>query len=132
MSFPQQIAKLSEGLELLATNLQDQVRKEHGALLSQSSHAGKLANALETVSANVDRLKKGADRLKSHITQPFLQLDQQTKILERLHEASHLLRQCGRFLQLFHQLQKTTDVPEQAVTLYEIGNIFFDLNIHKK
>jgi predicted DNA-binding protein YlxM (UPF0122 family) len=41
LTITDQIKKLSEGLETLNSELQEQVRTQHSALLSQASHAGK-------------------------------------------------------------------------------------------
>lgn len=120
LSFSDQIAKLSEGLDILSTELQSQVRQEHGALLSQASHAGRLDNALEIVTRHMERLQNGADRLRNKVAAPFTLLENQTCVLSRLHDASHLLRQSGRFLQLFKELDQTKDPCRQALILFEL------------
>lgn len=127
MSISDQIKKLSEGVELLATELQTQVRQQHGALLTQASHAGKLTAALDAVNGHMSRLEAGADRLKAQINVPYAQLENQTRVLARLHEASHLLRQAGRFLLLFRKLQTVSKDPAaQASILYELEPLLDD------
>lgn len=127
ISFSHQIKKLAEGVELLSTELQSQVRQQHGALLSQASHAGKLTAALEVVNGHMARLEAGAERLKSQINTPYAQLESQTRVLARLHEASHLLRQAGRFLQIFRKLQAAAKDPAtQAYLLYELEPLLED------
>lgn len=127
MSISDQIKKLSEGVELLATELQSQVRQQHGALLTQASHAGKLTTALDAVNGHMTRLEAGADRLKAQINVPYAQLENQTRVLARLHDASHLLRQAGRFLQLFRRLQTVSKDPAaQATILYELERLLDD------
>lgn len=127
MSFAEQIKKLSEGVELLSTELQTQVRQQHGALLSQASHAGKLTAALEIVNGHMARLEAGAERLKTQINTPYAMLESQTRVLARLHDASHLLRQAGRFLQLFRKLQANAkDTATQASILYELEPLLED------
>lgn len=126
-SFSQQIKKLSEGVELLSNELQTQVRQQHGALLSQASHAGKLTAALEVVNGHMVRLEAGAERLKAQINTPYALLESQTRVLARLHEASHLLRQAGLFLQLFRKLLAATKDPiAQATILYELEPLLED------
>lgn len=127
ISFSQQIKKLSEGVELLSNELQTQVRQQHGALLSQASHAGKLTAALEVVNGHMIRLEAGAERLKAQINTPYALLESQTRVLARLHEASHLLRQAGQFLHLFRKLQASAKGPiVQATILYELEPLLED------
>lgn len=127
MSFTEQIKKLSDGVETLSTELQTQVRQQHGALLSQASHAGKLTAALEVVNGHMTRLDAGAERLKTQINAPFAMLESQTRVLSRLHDASHLLRQAGRFLHLYRRLQsKSKDSAAKAAILYEMEPLLED------
>ena len=122
-----QIKKLTDGVEQLALQLQYQVREQHDALLSQASHAGKLTAALDAVSGHMTRLEAGAERLKSQVNTPFVLLENQTRVLVRLHEVAHLLRQSGQFLQLFRQLQATAKNPTaQACVLYDLEPILGD------
>lgn len=120
LSFADQIKHLSDGLEKISLELQSQVRQQHGALLSQASHAGKLSVALDAVCGHMERLQSGADRLKNQMQGPFEKVQHQTHVLERLHSASHLLRQSGRFLQLSRKLQATNDAKVQATLLNEL------------
>jgi conserved oligomeric Golgi complex subunit 5 len=119
LTITDQIKKLSAGLDAISSELQTQVRQQHGALLSQASHAGKLTAALDSVEGSVKQLKIGADRLKSQI--PYNLLENQTKILIRLHETSNLLRQSGRFLAVHKRLEASANLADQATLLYELG-----------
>lgn len=123
ISIAEQIRQLSAGLDAVTTELQKQVRQRHGALLSQASHAGKLSVALDAVCGHMDRLRSFSDRLRAQIHAPLAVAQQQTHVLARLHDASHLLRQTGRFLQLRRQLQAATvmkNVAAQARVLHEL------------
>lgn len=69
----------------------------------------------------MDCLKTSAERLKNQVNIPYLMLENQTRVLERLHDTSHLLRQSGRFLQLYRQLQfSNKDSVAQARIMYEL------------
>lgn len=128
-SIASQIKQLSHGLDRVTAELQSQVRQQHGALLSQASHAGKLSVALDAVCGHMERLQSGADRLRAHIHAPFAVVETQTHVLERLHGASHLLRQSGRFLQLSRQLQVAAgkkDALAQACVLHELEPLVAD------
>lgn len=124
-----QIKELTAGLDRVTAELQSQVRRQHGALLSQASHAGQLSVRLDAVCGHMERLQAGADRLRAHIHQPFATCQQQTGVLARLHDASHLLRQAGRFLQLARQLQAAQaqrDAAAQARLLHELEPLAAD------
>lgn len=131
LSFTDQIKHLSDGLDKISLELQSQVRQQHGALLSQASHAGKLSSALDAVCGHMERLQAGADRLKNHMHGPFEQVQHQTHVLERLHAASHLLRQTGRFLQLTRKLNSTSDAKIQSTLLNELEPLANDTSLAK-
>lgn len=120
LSFADQIQKLTKDLETISGELQSQVREQHGALLSQASHAGKLGTALDTVCGHMERLQAGANRLKHQVNVPFELVKNQTHVLQRLHDASHLLRKAGRFLQIYRKLQSTKEATIQASLLNEL------------
>uniref|UniRef100_A0A4Y0BMS0 Conserved oligomeric Golgi complex subunit 5 n=2 Tax=Anopheles funestus TaxID=62324 RepID=A0A4Y0BMS0_ANOFN len=126
-----QIAKLSEGIEQLSSSLQKQVREQYGALLSQAKHAGTLNASIESISSHIETLRFGAERLRRQITVPYDVLETQTKVLGRLHEASHVLRQCARFLQVHKELNNTTDLAEQASIVNELEGLMEDVDLTK-
>lgn len=129
--FAEQIKKLTEGLEIISNELQSQVREQHGALLSQASHAGKLSAALECVCLHMERLQAGADRLKNQVNIPYDLVKNQTHVLQRLHDASHLLRKAGSFLQLHRKLQSTKDSRIQACLLNELEALTEDAQLNR-
>ncbi|ETN59253.1 four way stop [Anopheles darlingi] len=126
-----QIGKLSDGIEQLSTALQKQVREQYGALLSQAKHAGTLNASIESISSHIETLQFGAERLRRQITVPYEMLETQTKVLGRLHEASHVLRQCARFLQVHKELERTTDLAEQASIVNELEGLMEDVDLTK-
>lgn len=129
MTITEQIARLSDGLEQVSSHLQTQVRGQYGALLSHANHSGRLNTAISSISGHIDSLQHSADRLKKQINVPFEQLETQTKILGRLHEASHVLRQSGRFLQIYKALDKSTELPEQARIVFELESVMEDVDL---
>lgn len=132
LSISDQIKKLSEGVEQLANELQSQVRQQHGALLSQASHASTLNAALDAVNGHMSHLEAGAEQLKAQINTPYALLENQTRVLARLHEASHLLRQVGSFLNLFRKLQAASKDPTaQASILFEMEPLLDDKRLNQ-
>ncbi|XP_059609922.1 conserved oligomeric Golgi complex subunit 5-like [Phlebotomus argentipes] len=125
-SYTEQINKLAEGLDALSTELQSQVREQHGALLSQASHAGKLDGTLAVVHGHMESLVGAAGRLKSHVNTPYDVLESRTRVLGRLHETTHILRQAGIFLQLYKRLLATKEFERQATIFHEIDSLIED------
>lgn len=107
------------------------MRVQHGALLSQASHAGKLENAINIVSDHVLSIQKAGERIRNQVTVPYTTLQTQIKVLERLHDVSHILRQAGRFLQLYRKLQITKDHISQASIIYELEPIIADKELDR-
>ncbi|XP_053685173.1 conserved oligomeric Golgi complex subunit 5 [Sabethes cyaneus] len=131
MTIAEQIARLSDGMEQISTRIQTQVRDQYGTLLSQANHAGHLNASIGSISEQIEALRDGADRLKKLINGPYEQLETQTKILGRLHETSHLLRQSSRFLQIYKGLEKAAKLPDQASIVYELECLMEDVELGK-
>lgn len=120
LAINEQIRKLNDGVDLLAKQLQTQVREQHKSLLLEAQNASKLSAAVDLVNHHMNQLEVGAERLKSKINTPYDLLSNQTRALARLHDVSHILRQSNRFLQLFQKLLTTKDIAAQGVLLFEI------------
>lgn len=121
LSINEQIKKLNDGVELLAKQLQTQVREQHNSLLLEARNASKLSTAVDLVNYHMNQLELGAERLKNKINTPYELLSNQTRALARLHEISHILRQSNRFLQLFQKLRaESKDITAQASILFEL------------
>lgn len=120
LAINEQIKKLNDGVDLLAKQLQTQVREQHKSLLLEARNASKLSAAVDLVNHHMNQLEIGAERLKSKVNTPYGLLSNQTRALARLHDVSHILRQSNRFLQLFQQLSATKEIATQAVILFEI------------
>ncbi|KAJ8964314.1 hypothetical protein NQ317_014826 [Molorchus minor] len=119
LTITDQVRRLGEGIESLNLELQKQVLQKHDALLQQASHATKLESVLSTMNTHVQNLFANAERLKTQITVPYNELEKHTKVLERLHLASHVLRQVNRLQQLSKRLTSTNDPVQKATILQE-------------
>lgn len=132
LSINEQISKLSEGVELLSNHLQAQVRQQHSSLLLEASNASKLSAAVNTVNHHMIQLEAGAKSLKNEINVPYELLANQTRALTRMHDVSHLLRQSGRFLQLFRKLStESKDHAAQATILFELELLIDDEHLNE-
>lgn len=129
LAIGEQIRKLNNGVELLAKQLQTQVREHHKSLILEAQNATKCRQAVDLVSHHMEQLEMGVERLKSKINTPYGLLSNQTRALARLHDVSHILRQMNRFLQLFQKLTaESTDITAQATILFEIELLNEQLN----
>lgn len=126
LGFTEQVKKLGEGIEILNRELQKQVLENHDDLLRQASHANKLENVLSTMNMHIQNLFANAERLRSQIAVPYDQLETHTRVLGRLHRASHILRQVNRVQQLSKRLSNTNDPVQKATLLQELEQLAVD------
>ncbi|KAJ3656220.1 hypothetical protein Zmor_015314 [Zophobas morio] len=129
LTISEQVKKLGEGIELISRELQKQVLEKHDDLLRQGNHATKLENVLSTMNGHVQNLFANAERLRNQITGPYNALETHTKVLGRLHLASHILRQVNRIQQLSKRLSNTTDPVQKATILHELEQLASDSDL---
>lgn len=121
-----QIQELSKRLQNTTEELHQQVRDKHGALLQQATHAGRFDAALNTLTEDVHRVRATGHRLKVQVDTQYQLVENQTQVLGRLHEVSHLLRSAGTLLTLTAKLKNTKDVLRQAELHFELGQLIED------
>lgn len=126
-----QIQELSKRLNNINEELQQQVRDKHGALLQQATHAGRFDAALNTLADDVQRIRNSGYRLKEQVDQQYQLIENQSKVLARLHELSHLLRSSKTLLTLTSKLRNTKDVLRQAELHYELNELIEDPELKK-
>lgn len=90
-----------------------------------------MENAINIVHDHVLSIQKAGERIRNQVTLPYNTLKTQIEVLERLHDVSHILRQAGRFLQLYRKLQGTKDLISQASIIYELEPIIADKELDK-
>ncbi|KAI4465399.1 conserved oligomeric golgi complex component 5 [Holotrichia oblita] len=129
MSIAEQVTKLGEGIDRLTKELNKHILLKHGDLLRQANHATQLQEVLNTMNAHVQNLFANAERLKMQIHRPYHSLEQHTRILGRLHLASHILRQVNRIQQLNRRLSNTNDYIQKASILQELEQIAADTEL---
>lgn len=126
-----QIQELSKRLNNINEELQQQVRDKHGALLQQATHAGRFDTALNTLADDVQRIRNSSYRLKNQVDHQYQLIENQSKVLARLHELSHLLRSSKTLLTLTSKLRNTKDVLKQAELHYELNELIEDPDLKK-
>lgn len=86
---------------------------------------------MDTLSSNMERLQFKVENLKKQIYGPYDLLESQIKILERLHNTTHLLRKAEDFLLLHKNLKSATELEKQATILYEMESLIEDKELGK-
>ncbi|XP_023164195.2 conserved oligomeric Golgi complex subunit 5 isoform X1 [Drosophila hydei] len=124
-----QIQELSKRLQNTTEELHQQVRDKHGALLQQATHAGRFDAALNSLAEDVQRVRATGHRLKSQVDNQYQLVENQTQVLGRLHDVSHLLRSAGTLLTLTAKLKNTKDVLRQAELHFELGQLIEDKDL---
>lgn len=129
LTISDQIKELSKNLNSISEELRQQVREKHGALLQQATHAGRFDAALNFLSEDVQRIRATGQRLKNQVDTQHALIENQTRVLGRLHELSHLLRSSGTMLNLTSKLKSTKDVLKQADIHFELGQLIEDRDL---
>lgn len=124
-----QIQELSKRLQNTTEELHQQVRDKHSALLQQATHAGRFDAALNSLAEDVQRVRATGHRLKSQVDGQYQLVENQTQVLGRLHDVSHLLRSAGTLLTLTAKLKNTKDVLRQAELHFELGQLIEDKDL---
>ncbi|CAG9811344.1 unnamed protein product [Chironomus riparius] len=131
LSFPEQIKKLTDGLDLISTELKQKIRHDYPNLIKNSANASKLMVALESLNDDLDQLHTGVDSLKTNVYVPYQKLEKQIVVCERLYNASQLMRKIQRFLQLYRKLKETSELNKQALLVYELDGLVNDKDLMK-
>lgn len=130
MTIAEQVKKLSDGIDLLSKELQVQVFENRQDLLLQANHANKLDSVLNTMNFHVQNLFANAEKLKLQIHTPYQAIHSHTRVLGRLHLASHILRRVHRIQQLSKRLASISGDPvQQATILRELEQLGADEDV---
>ncbi|BES89234.1 C5HC2 zinc finger [Nesidiocoris tenuis] len=128
VSVSEQLAKLTEGINLLDKELQRQVLEKHEDLVSQATWVEKLQGVLSVMHVHVQSLVSSVERVRMKIVDPFNRLETQTKVLSRLHTTTDLLRRTARIQQLAKRLPGA-DPLKAAQILSELEELNRDVDL---
>lgn len=132
LALSDQIRKLSEGLETINSELQSQIRLQNPTLLKNAVSGNRLNKNLNTLSSEFQKLQERMGVLKKQINDPYESMETHIKVLERLHNSSHLLRNVSSFLQLYKNLQsESSSLEQQAHILFEMESLIEDKDLGK-
>jgi conserved oligomeric Golgi complex subunit 5 len=131
ISFPEQIKKLTDGLDLISSELKQKIRHDYPNLIKHSANASKLMVALESLDTDLMQLHTSVNNLKKNVYVPYDKLEKQIVVCERLYNASQLMRKIQKFLQLYRALKETSELNKQALLVYELDGLVQDKDLMK-
>ncbi|KAG5669687.1 hypothetical protein PVAND_017570 [Polypedilum vanderplanki] len=131
LSFPDQIKKLTDGLDLISSELKQKIRHDYPNLIKHSANASKLMVALESLNDDLTNLHLSVETLKKNVYVPYEKLEKQITVSERLYNVSQIMRKVERFLQLHRNLKETNELNKQASLVFELDSLVNDKELCK-
>ncbi|KAF7315340.1 ACT domain-containing protein [Mycena indigotica] len=99
------ISKLSAGVEDVSKQIKSVVNTHHQVLLQQAANANALAGSLTSVRSGLSDLDSSIEKLRLKVRVPYQSLQTNVSRLEKLQQASDMLRRISRFVVLARRLQ---------------------------
>lgn len=111
------ISKLNLSIEDADKQLKNAVTTHHEELLVQAASVNDLETSLKSVNGGLNELDGTLDKLRLKIRTPFQSLQSHVTRLERLHQASSILRRTSRFVILTKRLEVQLAEMDKAETV---------------
>ncbi|KAJ6593688.1 Golgi transport complex subunit 5-domain-containing protein [Mycena capillaripes] len=102
---PVAIAKLNFGVEDVSKQIKSVVNSHHEELLAQAAGANSLAGSLTSVRSGLADLDSSLEKLRLKVRVPYQSLQTNVARLQKLQQASDVLRRTSRFVVLARRLQ---------------------------
>ncbi|KAJ6558556.1 Golgi transport complex subunit 5-domain-containing protein [Mycena vulgaris] len=99
------ISKLSLGVDDVSKQIKSVVSSHHEDLLSQAASANSLAGSLTSVRSGLADLDSSLEKLRLKVRVPYQSLQTNVARLQKLQQASDVLRRTSRFVVLARRLQ---------------------------
>jgi hypothetical protein len=99
------IAKLNYGVDDVSKQIKNVVTAHHEDLLEQAAGVGEFSGSLQTVREGLDALDASLEKLRQKFRYPYQTMQANVKRLQRLQQASDVLRRTSRFTTLVKRLQ---------------------------
>ncbi|KAI0071918.1 hypothetical protein K474DRAFT_1651800 [Panus rudis PR-1116 ss-1] len=99
------VAKLTYNIEDVEKQIKNVVTTHHEELLVQAAGVGELEGSLNSVRGGLDELDNSLEKLRVKIRTPYKSLQNHVSKLERIQQASEILRRASRFVILTKRLQ---------------------------
>ena len=119
------LAQLGQSIQMLNTELHQQISSRHEDLLAQTTGIESLESVLDVMTSRIGSLKELIGRISARVTEPFEKLQSRTRQLARLQDATDLLRRLIRLFYLTKRLRQQTgstrEITKAAQTLNELN-----------
>ncbi|KAK0455394.1 Golgi transport complex subunit 5-domain-containing protein [Desarmillaria tabescens] len=99
------ISKLTFGIDDVSKQIKTLVTNHHQDLLSQAASANELSGSLNSVRAGLADLDHSLEKLRLKVRAPYQSLQANVSRLQKLQQASDVLRRTSRFVILARRLQ---------------------------
>ncbi|KAJ7128889.1 Golgi transport complex subunit 5-domain-containing protein [Mycena crocata] len=99
------ISKLNFGVEDVSKQIKSVVNSHHEELLAQAASANALSGSLTSVRSGLADLDSSLDKIRLKVRVPFQSLQTNVSRLQKLQQASDVLRRTSRFVVLARRLQ---------------------------
>ncbi|KAF9467272.1 Golgi transport complex subunit 5-domain-containing protein [Collybia nuda] len=99
------ISKLTFGIDDVSKQIKNMVTTHHEDLLSQAASANNLSGSLTSVREGLSGLDSSLEKLRLKIRVPYQSLQKNVTRLQKLQQASDVLRRTSRFVGLTRRLQ---------------------------
>ncbi|KAI9456296.1 Golgi transport complex subunit 5-domain-containing protein [Russula earlei] len=99
------ITKLNYGIDDVSKQIKNVVTVHHEDLLEQAAGVGEVSGSLQAVREGLDALDGSLEKLRQKVRNPYQTMQASVKRLQRLQQASDVLRRTSRFTILVKRLQ---------------------------
>ncbi|KAH9961505.1 Golgi transport complex subunit 5-domain-containing protein [Russula dissimulans] len=99
------IAKLTYGIDDVSKQIKNVVTAHHEDLLEQAAGVGQVSGSLQAVREGLDALDASLEKLRQKFRDPYQTMQVNVRRLQRLQQASDVLRRTSRFTILAKRLQ---------------------------
>jgi len=114
------LAKLNFGIDDVASQLKNLVANHHAALLAQAASVHHVERSVSSVRTGLDDVTASLDKLRTRIRAPYTNLAALVQRLQRLQQATDVLRRTSRFVLLARRLQvQMADIDSKQISQAE-------------
>eukprot|EP00123_Amoebidium_parasiticum_P010455 comp20115_c0_seq1/m.24821 comp20115_c0_seq1/g.24821 ORF comp20115_c0_seq1/g.24821 comp20115_c0_seq1/m.24821 type:complete len:770 (-) comp20115_c0_seq1:276-2585(-) len=122
------LSKLKAGIDMLDSELHQQVAERHQDLIQQAMGIQKLEDVLGMVNTRVASLQTSIERIRTRIDGPYNEMVEKTRRLSRLQNACELLRRVIRYLHVTQRLRVQLaagdrELAKAALSLAELDDV---------
>lgn len=99
------LTKLNRGISDVTSQLRQEIDNHHPLLLSHLSNSSHLSSQLSCIRSSLTSLDTSLSRLQGKIHDPYEEIEERVRRLEKIRACSEVLRRAGRFILLAKRLE---------------------------